>query len=398
MKKILISALIIATLTVLLATSAFAAVNFKDVSSSHSNYDAIELLADKGIILGYPGGEFRPNGNITRAEFTAVLCRALGKENDTKLLKGKTNFSDVAANHWASGYINYANNTGIISGMGKGIFDPDGKVTYEQAIKMVVASMGYSEADADAKGGYPDGYLAIGKELNLNNKINEKVGYPANRSIVAQIVYNGDFIGKPMPTKTTSAPTKSTVTPSPSKTTATPTPSKTTTTTTPTPITTASSATTPTTTTPSAITTTTTTPPTAPTPTPSVSQSTTPNSLNETEVHDAIMNMKSDYPHGMPWTNDNLYYGNGGCHAFALIVSDTVFGRNAPTRRHYDSSDIHVGDIIRMNNNSHSVVVLEIKGDTIVLVEGNMNSSIWWGREISRLNLKADYIITRYPE
>lgn len=59
---------------------------------------------------------------------------------------------------------------------------------------------------------------------------------------------------------------------------------------------------------------------------------------------------------------------------------------------------IRVGDMLRINE-SHTVVVLEKHDDYIVITEGNYNSSIHWGRTISRSSLELSYfwIRTRYP-
>ena len=90
--------------------------------------------------------------------------------------------------------------------------------------------------------------------------------------------------------------------------------------------------------------------------------------------------MKSKYPKGMTWNNDNFYTWNGGiyswgsgCAGFALLLSDAAFGK-LPARRNTDFNNIKVGDILRINNDTHSVVVLEIKNDSVIVAEGNYNS------------------------
>lgn len=127
----------------------------------------------------------------------------------------------------------------------------------------------------------------------------------------------------------------------------------------------------------------------------------------EEEVYQAIIALKEDYPEGMPWTNENAYTWKGGifntgfgCAGFAFICSDAAFG-NLPTRMIEDVTikDIRVGDILRINGNTHSVVALEIYDDYIVVTEGNYNFSIHWGRVLSAEEVaECDYIMTRYPE
>ena len=127
---------------------------------------------------------------------------------------------------------------------------------------------------------------------------------------------------------------------------------------------------------------------------------------SEQQAYNDIMAMKSSYPEGMSWTNDNyyewnagIYSGGYGCMGFAFALSDAAFGTLTPATSHSDLNNIKVGDILRINNDTHSVVVLSINGDTITIVEGNYNSSIHWGRTLSKKDLEGDsqlYILTRY--
>lgn len=128
--------------------------------------------------------------------------------------------------------------------------------------------------------------------------------------------------------------------------------------------------------------------------------------LNEEDIQKSIMSLKSSYPEGKRWTNDNyykwdagIYSGGYGCYGFAFILSDEAFGQ-LPARKHTDFNSIRIGDIVRINKNTHSVVVTHIENNIVTLAEGNFNSSIHWGRTMSSEELigKADYIITRYPE
>lgn len=130
-------------------------------------------------------------------------------------------------------------------------------------------------------------------------------------------------------------------------------------------------------------------------------------------VYNALMSMQSVYPEGMRWTNDDSYapyyhYENGrrihytgyGCAAFTFHLSNVAFG-DLQDREHYNWDDIKIGDILRINNDTHSVIVIGVSGDDITVAEGNYNSSIHWGRVISRQNLKngvGTYIWTRWPE
>lgn len=123
-------------------------------------------------------------------------------------------------------------------------------------------------------------------------------------------------------------------------------------------------------------------------------------------VYESMIALKGEYPEGMRWTNDNYYAWNGGiysggfgCAGFAFMLSDAAFG-TLPARMETPSFDaIRVGDILRINNDTHSVIVLEVRANGVVIAEGNYNSSIHWGRILTADQVnRADYAMTRYPE
>ena len=165
-------------------------------------------------------------------------------------------------------------------------------------------------------------------------------------------------------------------------------------------------------------------PPTDPT-TPTDPTETTPApNLDAYSIYNAMIAKKTEYPEGMPWTNDNyyawsggIYSGGYGCSGFAFILSDAAFG-DLPARAitpdpsyfywvapqylvqddEITIEDIRVGDILRVNGDTHSVIVLEVYDTHVIIAEGNYNNSIHWGRSLTAQALtQVDYILTRYP-
>ncbi len=184
LKKVL--ALVVA-LTMVLGTVGFA---FTDVTEENEVYTAVQTLSSLEILKGYEDGTFGPEKDITRSEFAAVVIRALGLESSANGAKGATQFADVPADHWASGYINLAAGQGIINGYPDGNFGPNDNVTYEQAIKMLVVALGY-EPMAAQKGGYPTGYLVVANTYGMTKGVSAPAdNAPANRGVVAQLTYN----------------------------------------------------------------------------------------------------------------------------------------------------------------------------------------------------------------
>ncbi|MEF2965693.1 S-layer homology domain-containing protein [Paenibacillus sp. M1] len=107
---------------------------FTDVQR-HWAQNYIEKLADTGAVNGFQDGSFRPDHNISRAEFAAILVRALNL-TDTE---GKT-FTDTKG-HWAEEAIGAAYSHGIVKGYASGNFGPDDPITREQMAVMLVQAL-----------------------------------------------------------------------------------------------------------------------------------------------------------------------------------------------------------------------------------------------------------------
>ncbi|HHV18735.1 MAG TPA: S-layer homology domain-containing protein [Thermoanaerobacterales bacterium] len=101
-----------------------------DIGGHWAEADIIALV-EKRAITGYPDQTFKPNNNITRAEFAAVLVKAFQLEAK----EGKI-FTDTAA-HWAKDVIATAAAHGIVDGYSDTIFSPNDNITREQMAVMV---------------------------------------------------------------------------------------------------------------------------------------------------------------------------------------------------------------------------------------------------------------------
>ena len=146
------------------------------------------------------------------------------------------------------------------------------------------------------------------------------------------------------------------------------------------------------------------------------------------EVYDAMIALQEQdgYREGTIWTNDEpysdskgYYHWNGGplnganisavgCVAFAFTLSDTAFG-NLKARIYaageFAFEDIKPGDILQVNNDAHTVIVLKVSEVGVVVAEGNISTGdhvgkVHWGRTISKEEVLRDtsHYITRYPE
>lgn len=87
---------------------------------------------DPPYIFGYENNTFRPEAEITRAEAATAIARAIGLEPQN----GDSRFLDISA-HWAKGYINAAAALNIVNGYEDGSFRPDENITRAEFAKMI---------------------------------------------------------------------------------------------------------------------------------------------------------------------------------------------------------------------------------------------------------------------
>jgi len=147
--------------------------------------EAVNHLAALGVVNGRSEGKYAPNEGLTRAEMTAIILRAFGSEEIEDIEK----FKDVPTTHWAYMYVETAYKMGIINGMTANTFVPDGSVTYEQAVKMLVCAIN-KEGAAQTEGGWPDGYIKVASDLGALEGVTGQKGQAISRGTMAQMVYN----------------------------------------------------------------------------------------------------------------------------------------------------------------------------------------------------------------
>ena len=326
---------------------------------------AAELLHALGLFQGTgtkPDGT--PNYDLdrapTRQEAVTMLVRLLGKEDAARRGNWETPFTDVAA--WALPYVGYAYSTGLSRGTGADTFGGNSLVSATQYLTFVLRALGYasgtdfrwdaawefSDAIGLTHGEYPgNGTFLRGDVVSISAaalSMQQRGGGLLAERLIAEGVF---------PRERWNA----------------------------------------------------------------LTAQTQEDPYRQELVYQKLIAMRKELPEGQRWTNENQYvltyhdtvdgrpitytFAGYGCVAFALKVSSAAFG-NLPLRTIQRGSfryeDLRVGDMPRIYNNSHTVVLLEIHSDHVVIAEGNYNEAIHWGRTLTKAEvMEADYVWTRYP-
>ncbi|WP_246070580.1 alpha-amylase family glycosyl hydrolase [Paenibacillus kobensis] len=125
--------------------SAEPAVTFPDLQH-HWAKDEIERLSALGIVKGRPNGWFDPQGTVTRAEFAALLVRAVklnaaGAEALASAMAAggtaEAAFKDVPAGAWYAEDVNAAYALGLVTGLSTDRFAPNERITRQQIAVMM---------------------------------------------------------------------------------------------------------------------------------------------------------------------------------------------------------------------------------------------------------------------
>lgn len=127
--------------------------------------DSIYEAYVRGIVTGNPDGTFMPKRHVTRAEFCALLLRAL--EVPESVIRGrgysKTKFNDMQGYAWAIPYVSYCEEKGIVLGDEEGNIHPGRTISVKEAVTMAMRAKGIVLED----GVWPSNYLTKAQELDL---------------------------------------------------------------------------------------------------------------------------------------------------------------------------------------------------------------------------------------
>lgn len=147
-------------------SKAAASTGLTDVTSSWAGSD-IKLLEAAGIIKGYTDKTFRPEGNMSRAEFATILWRILGEPAPA----APATFTDVQA-EWSAPAIARLTQLGIINGYADGTFRPDAPVSHAEMITLLMRMLDSNVqvnngTFPDLKGNWAESNIAKARTLGI---------------------------------------------------------------------------------------------------------------------------------------------------------------------------------------------------------------------------------------
>ena len=148
MKKFL-SLVLALVMTMSLVTVSAGAKDFNDSDdlSGEQYEEAVNVMSEMGIIDGYAGGNFQPQGTLTRGAAAKIIaCMMLGKTTAEALGTSAAPFKDVPAGSTFAGYIAYCVESGLIDGYADGTFRPGNTLTGFAFLKMLLTALGYDSA------------------------------------------------------------------------------------------------------------------------------------------------------------------------------------------------------------------------------------------------------------
>ena len=124
---------------------------FRDMVG-HWSEPFIAAMVGRGLISGFPDGSFRPEENLTRAQYAAIVSKAFQQSAQ----RSRLTFSDVPVHFWAYSAISRAQQMGFIAGFPDGSFRPQQNLTRTQAIISLVSGLGLRGGNSDSLRVYRD--------------------------------------------------------------------------------------------------------------------------------------------------------------------------------------------------------------------------------------------------
>ncbi|MBR0600424.1 S-layer homology domain-containing protein [Sinanaerobacter chloroacetimidivorans] len=189
MRKVL-SFVLVLSLVLGSFSMAFAATPTSGLSdiAGITNEEAIQVNYDLGIVTGNPDGTFLPEKAVNRAEFAAMITRALAIPDSALAGYTTTSFKDTTGYGWAVPYLAFCQSKGILLGDGAGNAMPGRTINTNEAVTIALRAIGYVANSSELVGVWPSNYVTKAQELGLYDDVAKVTN--VDKANAAQIIYN----------------------------------------------------------------------------------------------------------------------------------------------------------------------------------------------------------------
>jgi len=197
-KKIVIMVLAVAlslgvSVPALAADSVVAGPAFSDIAGDPAEYE-LSVMCALGIMTGDigPGGPVRPSATVTRCEYAKILVGALGYAGMANMMAGlQPTFKDgkdIPA--WAWGFVNVAQQLGLIGGYPDGTFKPNNPVKYSEGVAMLIRCVfGHEQQVKKSMMPWPMNYIGYAVMWGFTGDVTPFGELPAIRGDIAKMIY-----------------------------------------------------------------------------------------------------------------------------------------------------------------------------------------------------------------
>lgn len=174
--------------------------SYTDLADTKDEWaSAIYKLTALGVLQGDGiGTKYRPDSNLTRAEFAVIATHLAGVYSQVDYYAEQASkFTDVPANYWGKGYINTVLANDLMIGRGANKFDPNGKVSMQEVATVVLRILGYNFDST-----YPIGYANKAEAIGLLDYIQYVGPTYITRAEMASVsaealdCYKVEYVGK----------------------------------------------------------------------------------------------------------------------------------------------------------------------------------------------------------
>lgn len=156
-----------------------------DKAPNELSVSAQKLIA-LGIVEGRGDGNIDPDSNITRAEVTAIILRAMGVKSSNYSFK--QSFVDVPESAWYAKDLTVAKELNLVYGIGNDKFAPEQNVTNAQLITMLIRALGYEKMEDEVS--YPIFHITKAQQVGILKGVESDINEVSTRQDMFLLIDN----------------------------------------------------------------------------------------------------------------------------------------------------------------------------------------------------------------